>query len=187
MGSDVRLPPICFSLSRFCSPEKAGGFRISKFMDRTTQESFRPLIRERLTELQRSLAQIGGTEAVAPDKAIGRLSRLDSMQMQQMALAGKRRLEAECRRLEEALERIGRGVTADAQSVAEKSLRSGSSISWTPSAAFPAWINSQAARGDNTGTRTLACIRDVPMSNQIVWSGRRSRSNTMVPAKLRSG
>lgn len=78
-------------------------------MDRTTQESFRPLIRERLTELQRSLAQIGGTEAVAPDKAIGRLSRLDSMQMQQMALAGKRRLEAECRRLEEALERIGRG------------------------------------------------------------------------------
>lgn len=48
-------------------------------------------------------------EAIAPDKSIGRLSRLDSMQMQQMALAAKRRLESELLDLEEALRRIAAG------------------------------------------------------------------------------
>ncbi len=79
-------------------------------MDRKEQESFIPVIRDRLAEIRRELES--GSEdraAVSPDKSIGRLSRLDSMQMQQMALAGKRRLEQEARDLGDALRRIEAG------------------------------------------------------------------------------
>lgn len=79
-------------------------------MDRATQETFRPVIDQRLAEIVEALAADSGTEAVSPDKAIGRLSRLDSMQMQQMALAGKRRLEDERSRLKEALQRVEKGT-----------------------------------------------------------------------------
>jgi DnaK suppressor protein len=50
------------------------------------------------------------SEPVSPDASIGRLSRLDSMQMQQMALAGRRRLEEERARLVEADARIDAGT-----------------------------------------------------------------------------
>jgi len=46
---------------------------------------------------------------VSPDNAIGRLSRLDSMQMQEMALDAQRRREARIRQLQEALERMDSG------------------------------------------------------------------------------
>lgn len=76
-------------------------------MNLSEQQKFIPIIEERLAEIEPQIA--GGQsdrEAVSPDKSIGRLSRLDSMQMQQMALAGKRRLEQEVRDLNEALQRI---------------------------------------------------------------------------------
>jgi len=79
-------------------------------MDIAEQEAFRPVIEQRMSELRRMLA--AGSEecgAVAPDRAIGRLSRLDSMQMQQMALANKRLMEEELRALAEALQRIDAG------------------------------------------------------------------------------
>jgi len=47
---------------------------------------------------------------VAPDNAIGRLSRLDSMQMQEMALDAQRRRDARIRQLREALERMDAGT-----------------------------------------------------------------------------
>lgn len=79
-------------------------------MDQSEQARFRPLVQARLDAIGQELeALTGDTEAIAPDASIGRLSRLDSMQMQQMALAGKRRLEEERARLHEAMRRIDAG------------------------------------------------------------------------------
>lgn len=80
-------------------------------MDSATQLKFRPLIDARLAEIAAELAEAAdSTKPVEPDAAVGRLSRLDSMQMQQMALAGKRRLEDERARLIEARKRIEAGT-----------------------------------------------------------------------------
>jgi DnaK suppressor protein len=80
-------------------------------MDVATQESFRPVIDARLAEIEAELSAVAdSTKPVAPDVSIGRLSRLDSMQMQQMALAGKRRLEDERARLHEARRRVDAGT-----------------------------------------------------------------------------
>jgi DnaK suppressor protein len=74
------------------------------------QARFRPIIDERLRALDAEIAGTAqSTEVIAPDAAIGRLSRLDAMQAQQIALAGKRRLEEERMRLGEALARIEMG------------------------------------------------------------------------------
>lgn len=65
------------------------------------------IIEQRLTELEASLAKENDeAKPVAPDAAIGRLSRLDSMQGQQMALAMQRRQKAEAARLRDALKRV---------------------------------------------------------------------------------
>lgn len=80
-------------------------------MEHSAQESFRPVIHARLAELEKELASlIEETHAVSPDVSIGRLSRLDSIQQQQMALANRRRLEDERGRLHEALRRIDGGA-----------------------------------------------------------------------------
>ena len=64
-------------------------------------------------EIERLEAEIEGaregTEAVAPDAAIGRLSRIDSMQIQEMAKDAQRRRELRLRMLREALERMDSG------------------------------------------------------------------------------
>lgn len=79
-------------------------------MNPTDQEKFRPRILARLEAVKSELADLADSiEPVSPDVAIGRLSRLDSMQAQQIALAGKRRLEDEHNRLTEALRRIDAG------------------------------------------------------------------------------
>ncbi len=59
------------------------------------------------TEGEEAKADAG---VVAPDNAIGRLSRLDSMQMQEMALEAQRRRDARIRQLREALERMDAGT-----------------------------------------------------------------------------
>ena len=80
-------------------------------MTREEQVQFRPLIEERMRTLDAEIAGTAqSTEAISPDNAIGRLSRLDAMQAQQMALAGKRRLEEERTRLTEALARVELGT-----------------------------------------------------------------------------
>lgn len=80
-------------------------------MDTDTQARFAPLIAARRDAIEQELSGLSeDTAAVAPDAAIGRLSRLDSMQMQQMALASKRRLEDERIRLQEAQRRLDGGT-----------------------------------------------------------------------------
>jgi DnaK suppressor protein len=80
-------------------------------MDQATQDSFRAIIDARLAEIEIELTtQADSTKPIAPDVSVGRLSRLDSVQMQQMALAGKRRLEEQRGRLHEARRRIDTGT-----------------------------------------------------------------------------
>lgn len=79
-------------------------------METHVQESFRPKIEARILEILDSLESTKeDTEAIAPDVSIGRLSRLDSMQMQQMAMGMQRRQREEMTQLKEALQRIDRG------------------------------------------------------------------------------
>ncbi len=79
-------------------------------MESAEQHAIRPVIKARLAEIAHELAAMEeSTEAIAPDASIGRLSRLDSMQHQQMALAGKQRLEEERSRLVAAEFRIEEG------------------------------------------------------------------------------
>lgn len=79
-------------------------------MDPATQEQFRPKIEALLAELKTALA--AGQDATAPvqlDTSIGRLSRMDAIQSQQMALALKQRQRDQVQRLERALGRIKDG------------------------------------------------------------------------------
>lgn len=80
-------------------------------MDNATQAPFRPVIDQLLADIDLELiASAESTKPIPPDVSVGRLSRLDSMQMQQMALAGKRRLEEQRARLHEARRRIDSGT-----------------------------------------------------------------------------
>lgn len=75
------------------------------------KQYFRKLIEQRLAELETSQEQAGDeTKAIEPDVSIGRLSRLDSMQMQQMALEAKRRRDGEAQKLRQALKRVDAGT-----------------------------------------------------------------------------
>ncbi len=65
---------------------------------------------EELTRLQAEIKASGDEVAVIPpDKAIGRLSRLDAMQMQELAKEAQRRREDRVIALQDALERIDSG------------------------------------------------------------------------------
>ncbi|MFK5922618.1 MAG: TraR/DksA C4-type zinc finger protein [Verrucomicrobiota bacterium] len=65
---------------------------------------------QELDLLQADLASSGDeVAAIPPDKAIGRLSRLDAMQMQQVAKAAQRRREDRITALQNALDRIDAG------------------------------------------------------------------------------
>lgn len=76
-------------------------------MEPSEQQKFIPIIKERIETIREQIAKSAeDRKAISPDKAIGRLSRLDSMQMQQMAVASKSRMEQEIRDLEEALQKI---------------------------------------------------------------------------------
>jgi len=76
----------------------------------TDQIQFKPLIHGRLETLRAELERsTDDAKPVSPDKAIGRLSRLDSMQMQQMSLNARSRQKEQIRQLEKALQRIEEG------------------------------------------------------------------------------
>jgi len=80
-------------------------------MEQTARDRYRPLIAQLLDQIEQELkSQADSTQPISPDVSIGRLSRLDSMQAQQMALAGKRRLEEQRSRLHEAQRRIETGA-----------------------------------------------------------------------------
>ncbi|MCC5022645.1 MAG: hypothetical protein J6386_07540 [Candidatus Synoicihabitans palmerolidicus] len=80
-------------------------------MDQISQDAYRSIIQTRLNEIADEIESLSGdTEAISPDVSIGRLSRLDSMQHQRLALAAKRRHEEERNRLIEELRRIESGA-----------------------------------------------------------------------------
>lgn len=73
-------------------------------------KSIKEAIDTRIAELRAFLSTDSeDTKPIKPDVAIGRLSRLDSMQMQQMALEQRRRQEGELQKLKDALKRIENG------------------------------------------------------------------------------
>jgi DnaK suppressor protein len=79
-------------------------------MKLSEQEKFKPVIEQKLAELRRFLKVKDKTaEPVKPDNAIGRLSRVDAMQLQQMSIELRRQREAQVSRLERALKLIEEG------------------------------------------------------------------------------
>lgn len=79
-------------------------------MEPSEQQRYLPIIEKRLAEVAQELSDLEqDTEAVAPDSAVGRLSRMDTIQIQQMAVAQRERLQNEQGRLRAALARIDRG------------------------------------------------------------------------------
>jgi len=74
-------------------------------------QSFEKSIHNLIQEIQQDLDQENdGEKAVELDTSIGRLSRMDAMQNQQMALELRRRKENQLMRLENALTRITKGT-----------------------------------------------------------------------------
>ncbi len=79
-------------------------------MTKEELSAIRHKIDQRIEELENLLGDDSeDTKPIEPDVSIGRLSRLDSMQMQQMALEQHRRQEAELQKLREAQNRIEDG------------------------------------------------------------------------------
>ena len=80
-------------------------------MDDLQIEALKVKVQSLLRELEAELhASAGDEEVVTLDTSIGRLSRMDAMQQQQMALELKRRKEQYRLRLENALKRIDQGT-----------------------------------------------------------------------------
>jgi len=80
-------------------------------MDQKQQESFRVKLKNLTQELQDDLAaNLDSTKTVELDTSIGRLSRMDAMQSQQMALELRRRQQNQLQRVENALQRIDKGT-----------------------------------------------------------------------------
>lgn len=78
-------------------------------MDAEKLERFRGLLTRMATELRATLSERDATEPVRLDTSIGRLSRMDAMQSQQMALALKERQRQQLTRVERALRSIDDG------------------------------------------------------------------------------
>ncbi len=73
-------------------------------------QEFRKLLEAARDELRASIQdQAGATSPVSPDRAIGRLTRQDAIQAQQMALEIRRRNLARLQQVEAALRRMESG------------------------------------------------------------------------------
>ncbi len=79
-------------------------------MKQSDQNRFRPLVEANLAEVREQLSVEDETaKPITPDASIGRLSRVDAMQVQQMSLEAKRQREALQSRLERALRLLDEG------------------------------------------------------------------------------
>ncbi|MEX0287433.1 MAG: TraR/DksA family transcriptional regulator [Paracoccaceae bacterium] len=80
-------------------------------MNAAELKRFRAQITARLTEIgeENALGQDGQAVVELDQQAVGRLSRMDALQMQAMAQAQQGRRDLEARRLEAALTRIDEG------------------------------------------------------------------------------
>lgn len=72
-------------------------------------QEFTQLLRDTQTELEQSLADSSEEAPVSPDSAIGRLTRQDAMQAQQMAIELRRRSRIRLQQVESALQRTETG------------------------------------------------------------------------------
>lgn len=75
---------------------------------------FRDLLNERIEKLEASLAVANaGSDTVAPDNAIGRLSRMEAIQAQSMNAATRLKQEKRLKRARAALDRLDKGTYGD--------------------------------------------------------------------------
>ena len=81
--------------------------RRNNYMDANQREQLRKQILERLEQMSGQMPSLKeAAQPVAPDSALGRLTRLDAIQGREMTMAAIRQAEAEMAALEGALERI---------------------------------------------------------------------------------
>ena len=78
-------------------------------MDEGQVEVYRAALKKLREELTASLADGESAAPVSPDRAIGRLTRQDAMQAQQMAVELRRRNRQRLQMIERALERVEAG------------------------------------------------------------------------------
>lgn len=80
-------------------------------MERDEQWKFLEVIGRRQAEIDAELTDAArDVGVVEPDSAIGRISRLDTIQIREMALATRQRLREEKARLQDAIHRIESGT-----------------------------------------------------------------------------
>jgi DnaK suppressor protein len=76
-------------------------------MEHAEAERFRAQLESLRQEIESELAQEDPTkDSITPDKAIGRLTRMEAIQAQSMSAAGRRRLQARLKKIERAFDRI---------------------------------------------------------------------------------
>ena len=84
---------------------------IQAMRDSQNLENFRRQLQESLEEIEQYLVKTEeSAEAVSPDKGLGRLSRMEAMQDQQLILAARRRKKMQKVEVLSALQRIENGI-----------------------------------------------------------------------------
>ncbi len=80
-------------------------------MTKSELKEFEDILRRLKDELEALIATADPTkESITPDKAIGRLTRMEAIQAQSMSAEGRRRQEKRLTAVERALERIEQGT-----------------------------------------------------------------------------
>lgn len=79
-------------------------------MNRDALERYRTRLESLAAELRRRLEDTESTAPISPDRAIGRLTRVEAMQAQQISLSMRRGREQRLLRVQHALERVAQGT-----------------------------------------------------------------------------
>jgi DnaK suppressor protein len=119
LAAPSRPPPIAGAIAArstaYCAEKNpdAGFRRLGQGgggMDEAEQARYRTILEDMAADLRRRLAASDASTApVAPDRAIGRLTRQEAMQAQQMSLAVRRRWQQQLQRIAQALELVRQG------------------------------------------------------------------------------
>lgn len=85
---------------------------------------FETILKETAEEIRTALAQEDPTkDSITPDKAIGRLTRMEAIQAQSMSDEGRRRQKSRLQKIERALERIEKGTYGTCVNCGEEIVR----------------------------------------------------------------
>jgi DnaK suppressor protein len=80
-------------------------------MTEEEQQHFKARLEALAEEIKATLALADpAKESITPDKAIGRLTRMEAIQAQSMSAEGRRRQEARLRQVKHALDRLDQGT-----------------------------------------------------------------------------